>query len=317
MLKKLTLKNFQGHKDSTVVFSPRITGIIGLSLSGKSSLVRSIKWAKDNRPLKFRFHSHFAKKGEKTEAILEFSDTTITTSKTTKTHIYQIDDDEPLRKFGKTVPVEVSEALNLEDINIQYEWDNPFLIRGSHPEIARAISKAVNTDLIEKAVNLIRKEKNILIHERRFTKKEVEEKEVRLEKLAALDKIAPLVKQAKSFGRKIDKLGTEFDSLEKLKININDIEVKISKTKKILKAKPLLDEAEDIDAQIENLRTEQKDLEQIEAITSWIDTAQDTHEEYVSEYIKSLRKLGKCPTCFGPLNEKTIKRIKREIRITQ
>jgi exonuclease SbcC len=315
MLKKLQLINFQGHKKSTIVFSPRITGIIGLSLAGKTSIVRGIKFVKDNRPLKFRFHSHFAPKGSATEVILDFDDSTITSKKTTKTHIYQIDDQQPLRKFGKGVPIEVTEILNIDDINIQYEWDDPFLIRGSHPEIARAISRAVNTDVIEKAISKIKKEKNILTHERRFTKADVEEKSTRLESLAALDDIEPLIKRAKKIGKAIDKLGEEFDELEKMKIDIEKTQNKINKTKNMLKAKPLLNQAEDIDAEIENLKTEKSDLEQIGTITSWINVAEKTHGKFVSQYIKALRNLGKCPTCFGPLNEKTIRRIKSEIRI--
>ena len=49
-LKQITLKNFQSHKDSTIQLDRGLNAIIGPSDSGKSAIIRAIKWVLYNEP---------------------------------------------------------------------------------------------------------------------------------------------------------------------------------------------------------------------------------------------------------------------------
>ena len=50
MIKEISIKNFQSHKDSHIELSDGVNIIVGASDSGKSSLIRAIKWLATNRP---------------------------------------------------------------------------------------------------------------------------------------------------------------------------------------------------------------------------------------------------------------------------
>ena len=312
MLKRIRLKNYQGHEDTTIVFSPRVTGIIGLSLSGKTGIVRGLRWVKENRPSSFRFHSHFAKSGT-TSVQVDVDESTIKAEKSNKSHSYRINDNKPLRKFGRGVPEEVTELLNIGDINIQYEFDDPFLIRGSRPEIARTISKAVNTDIIERAVSKIRKKTNSLKAERKFIKNDVEDLRDRLQSLEGIDAIRPLIADLKRFEDNIAKLEQEFEDLEEVKSKTDRLQKKIEKTEDLLKIKPMLEKLQKMDTEIDLLRIERRELKKRKELKTYITTAKKVFKKKVKEYIVYIKKHPKCPTCFGALDKESIRRIKNEI----
>ena len=50
-MKSIKLKNYQGHKDSSLELHPGVNIITGTSDKGKSSIMRSIEWVRTNRPL--------------------------------------------------------------------------------------------------------------------------------------------------------------------------------------------------------------------------------------------------------------------------
>jgi vacuolar-type H+-ATPase subunit I/STV1 len=283
-------------------------------MSGKTSVVRMIRWIKDNRPLAFRFHSNFAK-SDKTQGVISIDDSIINVTKTSKTHSYQIDNKKPFRKMNRGVPDEVQDLLNLSDLNVQYEWDNPFLIRSSGQEIARQISKAINTDFIDKGVKRIKKRKSALVSERRFIKTEIEDTKKRLKSLAGLDNIRPLIKELKQLDDSLTDLEEELESLEDIKENVVELQDNIDNTEKLLRIKPMLKRLSKFDERIDLLRIERKELQSIDEMTTLIDVTTKTHEKGVIRYVKELRKVGECPTCFGPLDSKTIKRIKNELRL--
>ena len=50
MIEKLQIKNFQSHKDSTLEFSPGVNVIVGSSDSGKSAIIRGLRWLAYGKP---------------------------------------------------------------------------------------------------------------------------------------------------------------------------------------------------------------------------------------------------------------------------
>ena len=53
MIKRVTLYNFESHEDTTITFNENLNLIVGISNSGKSSLIRAMgvvvnnNWTKD------------------------------------------------------------------------------------------------------------------------------------------------------------------------------------------------------------------------------------------------------------------------------
>ena len=50
MIQSLKIINFQSHEDSTLDFVPGVNMILGASDSGKSAIIRALKWLVWNRP---------------------------------------------------------------------------------------------------------------------------------------------------------------------------------------------------------------------------------------------------------------------------
>jgi len=50
MIKYLQIQNFQSHKDSLLEFDPGVNVIVGSSDSGKTAVIRALRWLVWNRP---------------------------------------------------------------------------------------------------------------------------------------------------------------------------------------------------------------------------------------------------------------------------
>jgi hypothetical protein len=279
---------------------------------------RAFRWLKDNRPLGFKFHSKFAK-SPKTEVELGVDENVITAQKTSaKTHTYKIDTKkQPFRRVNRSVPDEVEDLINVKDINIQREWDNPFLVTGSHGEMAKAISKAIQTDIIEKGITWIRREASKVRTEQKIVSGDIEEIKLNIDSLEELEDVNPLIAELKKIRKLSDSLEEEKSEISELAGEIRETEDKIKKGKRVLVAKPMFKELLEMDKELRNLENERQLLKNIQDASVWITTAEQTHEGMVKQYISVLKKEGKCPTCFGPLDAKTIRRVKREIEIAK
>jgi len=316
MLKKLRLINYKGYKDTTISFSPTLTGIVGISDSGKTALLRAIRLVKDNKPAGFSYKSHFAKPEDKTKVIIDVDDSTIEFMKSSKDKHYKINNGKPFRKMKHSnVPEEVSALLNIKDINIQYEFDDPFLVRGSKPEIARAISRAVKTDIIEKARTKIRKDGNDLKGKLKYINEDIEDIEARLESLKKLDKVKSIIEEYMQLKELLEEKEERYEDIQTLFSKIKKKKKKIKRTKKLISnIKPLLEELSKINDKAKRLRSKKELLSQIKLEESWIKKTKVLHNLKISSYIKALIEFGECPTCFGDLDKKTVRRIKDELK---
>jgi DNA repair protein SbcC/Rad50 len=143
VIKSIVLQNFQSHKDTTLDLHPGVNLICGSSDSGKSSIIRALKWLATNRPLGDSFVSWDSKKGD-TEVEVEMDDC----------HIihrvgYYSDGKQEWEAIGTTVPEAVSQALNLSDLSWQSQMDAPFLLSASPGEVARTLNEVADLDKID------------------------------------------------------------------------------------------------------------------------------------------------------------------------
>ena len=49
-VRRITLENFQSHKHTEMEFGPELNVIVGPSDSGKSAIIRALKWVMYNEP---------------------------------------------------------------------------------------------------------------------------------------------------------------------------------------------------------------------------------------------------------------------------
>lgn len=154
MIDKLTLHNFQSHKNSELKFHNRINSMVGISDSGKSSIVRALYQARYNQGAIDPFVSKWTrdKKGNQKEQmniIIKKNDNILIRGKGKELNGYKLNDStfEALGKSG--LPEEVSNFFNTTEVNIQKQMDVPFLIGNKPSEIATFLNTIIDMSDID------------------------------------------------------------------------------------------------------------------------------------------------------------------------
>lgn len=153
MIKFISLKNFQSHKNSTLEFCPYVNSIVAPSDSGKTTILRALNWNINNDPSGDAFVSQWAldEKGnqkEETVVTVGTNSNTIARTKKGKINTYTINN-KILEAIGVGVPQEIQEAFNFSEVNIQKQMDAPFLLSNTPGEVARFFNKITKLDTID------------------------------------------------------------------------------------------------------------------------------------------------------------------------
>ena len=122
-LKRIEIYNFQSHEHTDLFFSENMNVIIGPSDSGKTAIIRAIKWALFNEPT----GSSFVQFGKnETKVILYFDDNLIIERGRIKNkNYYKVTHNkisETYEGFGHKVPEEIKILLNMDKINLNDKY---------------------------------------------------------------------------------------------------------------------------------------------------------------------------------------------------
>jgi len=155
MIKSVEINNFQSHARSTLEFSPGVNIIIGSSDSGKSAIIRALRWLVWNRPSGDAIKSSW---GGSTSVSIQTEMHQISRIKDKQdSYLLTHDDgnDTEFKAIGTSVPEEISRILNINEINLQQQLDSPFLLSKSPGEVATHFNKVAKLDMIDKGVQNI------------------------------------------------------------------------------------------------------------------------------------------------------------------
>lgn len=144
MIERLSIAALQSHRGSELAFGPGMNVIVGSSDAGKSAVLRALRWVCENRPAGDGLVPHG---GEEADVELSVDGVPVRRFKGKSTNAYQLAGRE-LVAFGRGVPDEVSELLNVEDVNFHRQMDPPFLLTLSGQEITRYLNRMVDLDVI-------------------------------------------------------------------------------------------------------------------------------------------------------------------------
>ncbi|WP_036728759.1 AAA family ATPase [Peptoniphilus mikwangii] len=161
---KVELINFQSHENTVIDFHRGLNVILGNSDSGKTAILRAIKWALYNEPS----GNYFIREGEKETSVTIYFNTGAvvkryrSNSKNTyylkKSNLEEFNFD----GFGLTVPKEIiteigMSKINLDNslnsiINIAEQLDGPFLLNEKTSVRASAIGRIIGVNYIDDAL---------------------------------------------------------------------------------------------------------------------------------------------------------------------
>jgi DNA repair protein SbcC/Rad50 len=184
MIKKLNIRNFQSHEDTTLDFHQGVNVIIGQSDGGKTAVLRALKWVVWNRPGGDAFRSDW---GGDTEVTLQVDRDKIKRIKTNATNQYKLNNNE-FTAFGTNVPEEITSILNLNEINLQQQLDSPFLLTATPGEVANHFSKVAHLDKINVALKNIKGTVNKVKRDIETTETDIDLKNEELSKYDQLDR---------------------------------------------------------------------------------------------------------------------------------
>ncbi|MCP4648718.1 MAG: AAA family ATPase [PVC group bacterium] len=205
-LKSIELGNYQSHKSTKLDFSEGINVIIGDSKSGKTSILRGIRSVKDNKPTGLSYNSYWNRDKKKRPvkehyASLFFDDVSIVRLKGKDRNDYILDDD-VFEAVGKGAPPEeITEALNITDVNFQKQFDQPFLLNESSAEIGRFFNKIVNLDLSDTILAKAEKDRRDTASSIEKTREELESGREELKRYDWIDEAELMIEEYEELER--------------------------------------------------------------------------------------------------------------------
>jgi len=119
MLNKIKLQNVESHKETELNLDPGVNVIVGNSDSGKSGILRALRWIIRNRPSGEAFRT---KGGGDTSVELSLDNQVVKRVRTKQKNQYIINNIE-LNAVKTEVPEEVSNLLNINEANLQQQLD--------------------------------------------------------------------------------------------------------------------------------------------------------------------------------------------------
>ena len=242
MIQNLTIKNFQSHKKTFLEFHKGLNVIVGPTDSGKSAIIRALRWVVWNKPSGDAFRSTW---GGNTHVSIETDSYSIARNKGDhNNYVLRSTGEEEVIKFnaiGANVPDEIVQVLNMDEVNLQQQLDTPFLLSESPGKVAAFLNKVAGIDLIDKSIKDIQKE--IKDTERSIKIKRAQLKTKKQEVLAydELEKIEMDIERLEELEKRRNTLSRHKKELTRRIISIQTILVKIKQESAILELKPIVD----------------------------------------------------------------------------
>lgn len=168
MINKIILKNFQSHENSSLNLHDGMNVIVGPSDSGKTAIIRALKWLFFNKPSGDAYRRIDS---DETVVTIEGKDE-VARAKTNRENTYILNTVE-LRAFGTEVPEAIQKALQMSAVNLQEQMDSPFLLGDTSGSISQFFNRITKLDKIDTSLQYLQKEYRATKNELDFTNKQL------------------------------------------------------------------------------------------------------------------------------------------------
>lgn len=239
MIKSIVLNNFLSHKKTKLDFSDGVNIICGPTDSGKSAIIRALRWVITNRPTGDSFRSSW---GGDTEVSIVTDKSEIIRAKTDKGNFYQLDKLE-FKAFKADVPEEIKKALNLDATNLQTQFESHFLLSKSAGEVATHFNKVAHLDKIDVGLQNIQRWLRKLQQDIIYNEAQVEELTEQLSEYDDLKVIEKLVTRLELLDKEVEQALEQGVKLVDTSILIGVVNHKIHSIGKIVSKGVLVEKA--------------------------------------------------------------------------
>lgn len=151
-LEKVCVKGFQAHRLTTFKLG-HITTITGPSDVGKSSIIRALRWLVLNKPggMKFINHNHAS-----AYVSLQLDGKRVSREKGKGKNNYKLKEDKKIKTFKafkNDIPSDVTDVLNMNELNFQMQFDSPYWFNCSAGEVSRQLNQIIDLGIIDQTLS--------------------------------------------------------------------------------------------------------------------------------------------------------------------
>ncbi len=255
MIKSARFKNFQSWEDISINFTEGLNIITGATDSGKTTLLRGLRWLHSAKPNGFSFISHWCKHGDKVEGLIEYDNGTLERKKSKSKNTWWVNGLE-LNATGVNVPEEAEKLSNWGEVNYSPQHEPIFLLTESEGKVAKRLNELVNLDIIDRTISNISKVGKGISSDIKNKADLVEDLDKQLSHYSEL-------KNAEKECLKVERLEQKYFSLEDRKESLE------SKVELIL----------NLEDEIEGFADISKTIEEIESLLSSLETIEKTKDK--------------------------------------
>jgi len=231
MLQNLSIQNCQSHKNTGLEFHPGVNVIVGLSDAGKSAIMNTLYWIIRNRPMGDDYLSFW---GGEMKAEMKIDDTKISRIKSTSKNEYTVNAT-ALKAFKTEVPPEVSQILNIDNINFKRQADDFFLLRNTAGEVASHFNRIAHLDKLDVGITNVKRWIHNLQVSIKSDQERAEELKKQLQEFEQLDKFEVQVEILERMHIDIIHHSNSIKQLDDLVEEIQKLEEEIEKQSEVLK----------------------------------------------------------------------------------
>jgi len=249
-IKLIELQNFQSHVKT--IIEPAgpgfLTVVTGPSDSGKTAIIRALKWLLYNQPA----GADFMRTGASMVRIsVKFADGNIVTrERTAATNRYKIlqpgaEKPEVFEGFGATVPLEIQEITGVRTVkiadldlmlNLSEQLDGPFLGQKSisSPARAKILGKLAGTEEIDVAATETGRDLYRRNQDEKRLAAEIEGLAARIEEFAWIEELAEKIAALENLAARIKEQQARLATLEQKRDELLQIQAEMNAAQKIL-----------------------------------------------------------------------------------
>ncbi|SDC43949.1 AAA family ATPase [Shouchella lonarensis] len=298
-LLEVRLENFQSHLDTSISLHEGLNVIVGQSDSGKTAVLRAVRWALFNQP---RGTDFLRVNADFVRVTLTFADGTLLirerTSSKNRYIIRKPDREEMvLEGFGSQVPEEVLQAHGMRPFRIDrdHEWplqmsgqlEGPFLLEQTGSLRAKAIGRMSGAHYLDMAIRDVTKDVYTLQQQTKKKEQDAETLKTSLEPFHFLDNAKEKLDRGFRCLQKAKELQTKHDRLEVLQSRMQAHEKLMVETEAALAKVEALPRWE---RRYEHLQQKQTHLRQLQRFyVHWKEMM--TKEKSLQEWLKKTAEI--------------------------
>lgn len=221
MITRIELNNFQAHKHTVIDLDKGVNVITGETDNGKSSIVRAIRWVVENYPQGIdKINSNWNEDLKEPLSVKLYTEKGyVERIRAKDRNGYNIckngEKEIKLDAIGKgNVPKEVTEFLNVSDVNFQYQLDPPYLLSMTAGNASQYLNKIVHLDSIDEIMSRADSNKRQLNSEDKIVDGDIKKITEELEMLSWVSEAEQLALRVGKLDEIVGKVKDNYSTLE-------------------------------------------------------------------------------------------------------